>query len=99
MSQYRKGGNPCRVKPPKRRNDFQAIRLPQKLPPPAPAIAGSRYNVRTGVFLADPAPASAVMDLASARNVKLIAVDDKTMNALKKENPGYNKLIIKARAK
>ena len=42
------------------------------------------------------APASAVMDLASARDVKLLPVDDKTMNALKKENPGYNKLIIKA---
>jgi TRAP transporter TAXI family solute receptor len=42
------------------------------------------------------APASAVMDLASARDVKLVPVDDKTMNALKKENAGYNKLIIKA---
>jgi TRAP transporter TAXI family solute receptor len=42
------------------------------------------------------APASAVMDLASARDVKLVPVDDKTMEALKKANPGYNKLIIKA---
>ena len=42
------------------------------------------------------APASAVMDLASARDVRLVPVDDKTMGALKKENPGYNKLIIKA---
>ena len=42
------------------------------------------------------APASAVMDLASARDVKLVPVDDKTMNALKKVNPGYNRLIIKA---
>jgi TRAP transporter TAXI family solute receptor len=42
------------------------------------------------------APASAVMDLASARDVKLVPVDDKTMGALKKENPGYNRLIIKA---
>jgi len=42
------------------------------------------------------APASAVMDLASARDMKLVPVDDKTMAALKKENPGYNKLIIKA---
>jgi uncharacterized protein len=42
------------------------------------------------------APASAVMDLASARDVKLVPVDDKTMASLKKENPGYNKLIIKA---
>jgi uncharacterized protein len=42
------------------------------------------------------APASAIMDLASARDMKLIPVDDKTMEALKKENAGYNKLIIKA---
>ncbi len=42
------------------------------------------------------APASAVMDLASARDVRLVPVDDKTMGALKKENPGYNKLVIKA---
>jgi uncharacterized protein len=42
------------------------------------------------------APASAVMDLASARDVKLVAVDDKTFNAVKKANPGHNKLIIKA---
>ena len=42
------------------------------------------------------APASAVMDLASARDVHLVPVDDHTMAALKKVNPGYNKLIIKA---
>ncbi|HEX2200218.1 MAG TPA: TAXI family TRAP transporter solute-binding subunit [Burkholderiales bacterium] len=42
------------------------------------------------------APASAVMDLASARDVQLVAVDDETMGKLKKMNPGYNKLIIKA---
>jgi TRAP transporter TAXI family solute receptor len=42
------------------------------------------------------APASAIMDLASARDVVIVPVDDKTMGALKKENPGYNKLTIKA---
>ena len=42
------------------------------------------------------APASAVMDLASARDVALVPVDDATMGKLKKMNPGYNKLIIKA---
>lgn len=42
------------------------------------------------------APASAVMDLASARDVELVPVDDKTFNAIKKANPGHNKLIIKA---
>jgi TRAP transporter TAXI family solute receptor len=42
------------------------------------------------------APASAVMDLASARDIHLVPVDDKTMGQLKKMNPGYNRLIIKA---
>jgi uncharacterized protein len=42
------------------------------------------------------APASAIMDLASARDVRLVPVDDGTMNKLKQANPGYNKLIIKA---
>jgi hypothetical protein len=42
------------------------------------------------------APASAVMDLASARDVRLVPVDDKTFNAVKQANPGHNKLIIKA---
>jgi TRAP transporter TAXI family solute receptor len=42
------------------------------------------------------APASAVMDLASARDVKLVPVDERTFDAIKKWNPGHNKLIIKA---
>ena len=42
------------------------------------------------------APASAIMDLASARDIRLIPVDDKTMSGLKQMNPGYNKLVIKA---
>ena len=42
------------------------------------------------------APASAVMDLASARDVKLIPVDDKTFDFVKKANAGHNKLTIKA---
>jgi TRAP transporter TAXI family solute receptor len=42
------------------------------------------------------APTAAVMDLASARDVKLVPVDDRTMAAVSKANPGYHKLIIKA---
>ena len=41
-------------------------------------------------------PASAVMDLASGRDVNLVPVDDKTMAYMKNLNPGYNRLIIKA---
>jgi len=43
------------------------------------------------------APASAIMDLASARDIKLIPADDKILAELNKMNPGYYKrLIIKA---
>jgi len=41
-------------------------------------------------------PASAVMDLASARDIKLIGIDDKILADMKKINPGYSKLTIKA---
>ncbi len=41
-------------------------------------------------------PASAVMDLASARDIKLIGIDAKTLEGMKKINPGYSKLTIKA---
>jgi TRAP transporter TAXI family solute receptor len=41
-------------------------------------------------------PASAVMDLASSRDIKLIGVDAKTLAEMKKINPGYSKLTIKA---
>ena len=42
------------------------------------------------------APASAVMDLASARDIELVPVDDRTMSELSKMNPGYHKIVIKA---
>jgi uncharacterized protein len=41
-------------------------------------------------------PASAVMDLASARDIDLVPVDEKTMSELHRMNPGYVKLVIKA---
>ena len=41
-------------------------------------------------------PASSVMDLASARDIKLLGVDDKILTEMKKINPGYSKLTIKA---
>jgi TRAP transporter TAXI family solute receptor len=42
------------------------------------------------------APASAVMDLASARDITIVPVDEKTMKGLRAENPGYQELTIKA---
>lgn len=49
-----------------------------------------------GFTLGTTAPASAVMNLASARDMKLLPVDDKILEAMKKINPGYHKLPIKA---
>jgi TRAP transporter TAXI family solute receptor len=60
------------------------------------AVAMMKDGHAQVMTLGTTAPASAVMDLASARDMKLVPVDDKTMAALKKENAGYNKLIIKA---
>ena len=42
------------------------------------------------------APSSAVMDLANAREVVLVPVDDETMKGMREINPAYNKLMIKA---
>jgi uncharacterized protein len=41
-------------------------------------------------------PASAIMDLASARDIKLIEVPDDKFEAMRKLNPGYTKLTIPA---
>lgn len=41
-------------------------------------------------------PASAIMDLASARDIKLINVPDDKFQAIRKLNPGYTKLKIPA---
>jgi TRAP transporter TAXI family solute receptor len=42
------------------------------------------------------APASSVMNLASARDIKLLGIDDKILSQMKEINPGYQKLPIKA---
>jgi hypothetical protein len=42
------------------------------------------------------APASAVMNLASARDIKLIGVDDAAVAEMQKKNSGYKKIYIKA---
>jgi uncharacterized protein len=41
-------------------------------------------------------PASAIMDLASARDVTLLSIPDDKFQAMRKLNPGYTKLIIPA---
>lgn len=42
------------------------------------------------------APASAVMNLASARDVRLVPVDQKVLDEMQKINPGYSLATIKA---
>jgi hypothetical protein len=41
-------------------------------------------------------PASAIMDLASARDVKLLAVDDELLAKMRELNPGYQRIEIPA---
>ncbi|MEZ5649560.1 MAG: TAXI family TRAP transporter solute-binding subunit [Burkholderiaceae bacterium] len=41
-------------------------------------------------------PASAIMDLASARDIKILGIDDKHFQEMRKLNPGYTKLTIPA---
>lgn len=41
-------------------------------------------------------PASAIMDLASARDIKLIGIPDDKFQAIRQLNPGYTKLVIPA---
>jgi TRAP transporter TAXI family solute receptor len=41
-------------------------------------------------------PAGAIMDLASARDVKLIDISDDGLARMKEINPGYNRIVIKA---
>lgn len=41
-------------------------------------------------------PASSIMDLASARDIRVLAIPDDKFQAMRKLNPGYTKLIIPA---
>ena len=41
-------------------------------------------------------PASAIMDLASARDIKLLAVDDDLLAKMKELNPGYQRIEVPA---
>jgi uncharacterized protein len=41
-------------------------------------------------------PASAIMDLASARDIKLLEVDDETLGKMQELNPGYRRIEIPA---
>jgi hypothetical protein len=60
------------------------------------AVSLMKDNNAQAFTLGTTVPASAIMDLASARDIKLIAFPDDKMQAIRKLNPGYTKLVIPA---
>jgi len=60
------------------------------------AVSLMKDNNAQAFTLGTTVPASAVMDLASARDVKLVDVSDEMFAAMRDLNPGYTKLTIKA---
>jgi len=60
------------------------------------AVSLMKDNNAQAFTLGTTVPASAIMDLASARDVKLVGIPDDKFAAMRKLNPGYTKLIIPA---
>lgn len=60
------------------------------------AVSLMKDNNAQAFTLGTTVPASSIMDLASARDIKLIEVSDDKFEAMRALNPGYTKLTIKA---
>ena len=60
------------------------------------AVSLMKDNNAQAFTLGTTVPASSIMDLASARDIKLIGIPDDKLQAMRKLNPGYTKLIIPA---
>lgn len=60
------------------------------------AVSLMKDNNAQAFTLGTTVPASAIMDLASARDIKLVSIPDDKFQAMRKLNPGYTKLIIPA---
>jgi len=60
------------------------------------AVSLMKDNNAQAFTLGTTVPASAIMDLASARDIKLVGISDDKFQAMRKLNPGYTKLIIPA---
>ncbi|KPQ10613.1 MAG: TRAP-type uncharacterized transport system, periplasmic component [Saliniramus fredricksonii] len=60
------------------------------------AVSLMRDNNAEVFTLGTTVPASAVMDLASSRDIKLVNMPDDTFEAMRELNPGYTKLTIPA---
>ena len=60
------------------------------------AVSLMKDNNAQAFTLGTTVPASSIMDLASARDVKLIDIPDDKFQAMRKLNPGYTKRVIPA---
>lgn len=60
------------------------------------AVSLMKDNNAQAFTLGTTVPASSIMDLASARDIKLIDIPDDKFQAMRKLNPGYTKLVIPA---
>jgi len=60
------------------------------------AVSLMKDNNAQAFTLGTTVPASAIMDLASARDISLISIPDDKFQAMRKLNPGYTKLVIPA---
>ncbi len=60
------------------------------------AVSLMKDNNAQAFTLGTTVPASAIMDLASARDIRLVGIPDDKFQAMRKLNPGYTKLVIPA---
>ena len=60
------------------------------------AVSLMKDNNAQAFTLGTTVPASAIMDLASARDISIIPIPEDKFQAMRKLNPGYTKLIIPA---
>jgi TRAP transporter TAXI family solute receptor len=60
------------------------------------AVSLMKDNNAQAFTLGTAVPASAIMDLASARDLTIIGIPDDKLAAMKELNPGYTKLVIPA---
>jgi TRAP transporter TAXI family solute receptor len=60
------------------------------------AVSLMKDNNAQAFTLGTTVPASSIMDLASARDIQLVAIPDDKFAEIRKLNPGYTKLVIPA---
>lgn len=60
------------------------------------AVSLMKDNNAQAFTLGTTVPASAIMDLASARDIKIVGIPEDKFQAMRKLNPGYTKLVIPA---